>query len=292
MIYHLLYRHGDFREGRKLRLSFGKQKQDVRTCIELTFIIDQTSHVNMKTNYCLDWMNKVHVLLPPFLLVLINISASQVLFEKFNAPNLHPRTFHLSPNQEFEVISKVLCEDLPCPEYSIVQDHPYFIQQRSYRAFTFLKLTTPVTCSFKFTLAEGTKRMKKYVEGSNNRDQIYSTTLPLLIEVEHFNSKSTNPWCVMKYSANFYTPHFWGIMATPTEFFPESKNLPDDLHVYVHTFTGDVSDVLLREIELFRRNLDTLGFCYKKTKFYVAIYEIPHNPSDSRNELWFTKCTK
>ncbi|GFU92871.1 uncharacterized protein TNCV_2080171 [Trichonephila clavipes] len=52
---------------------------------------------------------------------------------------------------------------------------------------------------------------------ANNRDQVYSPTLPLLIEIEHTGSKSTNPWCVMKYSANFYTPHFWGIMATPTE---------------------------------------------------------------------------
>ncbi|GFY55566.1 uncharacterized protein TNIN_82421 [Trichonephila inaurata madagascariensis] len=246
----------------------------------------------MKTNHCLDWMNQGYVLLSQFLLIFINISSSQVLFEEINAANLHPRTFHLSPNQEFEVISKVLCEGLPCPEYSIMQDHPYFIQQRSYRAFTFLRLTTPITCMFKFSVAEGAKRMKKYIEGANNRDQVYSPTLPLLIEIEHTGSKSTNPWCVMKYSANFYTPHFWGIMATPTEIFEEVGSLPDNLQVYVHTFSGDVSDVLLREIELFRRNLDTLGFCYKKKKFYVAIYNIPHNPNDSRNELWFTKCTK
>ncbi|GIY25709.1 uncharacterized protein CDAR_263701 [Caerostris darwini] len=246
----------------------------------------------MEVTRGIDGSKKIHLFLSQFLLTWINLSDSQVLYEEISIPSLHPRTFYLSPNQEFQVISQVLCEGLPCPEYTITHDYPYFIQQRNYRAFTFMKLTSPLSCQIKLTLNEGKKRMSNYIKGANNREQIYSSTLPLLIEVEHTGSKSTNPWCRMSYSANFYTPHFWGIVATPNEIVPEFGDFPDNLRVYVRTFNGKVEDVLLREIELFRRNLDNIGLCYKKTKFYVAIYNIPHNPYDSRNELWFIRCTK
>ncbi|GIY22993.1 uncharacterized protein CEXT_479961 [Caerostris extrusa] len=106
-----------FREGRILRLSLGKQKQGVCT-----------------------WVEKIHLFLSQFLLTWINLSDSQVLYEEISIPSLHPRTFYLSPNQEFQVISQVLCEGLPCPEYTITHDYPYFIQQRNYRAFTFYEI--------------------------------------------------------------------------------------------------------------------------------------------------------
>ncbi|GIY22990.1 hypothetical protein CEXT_479951 [Caerostris extrusa] len=75
--------------------------------------------------------------------------------------------------------------------------------------------------------------------GANNREQMYSSTLPLLIEVEHTGSKSTNPWCRMSYSANFYTPHFWGIVATPNEWQIESKCSPtqEELSTHYHFYT-------------------------------------------------------
>ncbi|CAL1274537.1 unnamed protein product [Larinioides sclopetarius] len=287
-----LYRCGNFREDRILRLSFGKQKQGVRAYIEVIIYYRSTSVSSMKTNRCLDCSKKLYLLISQVCLVIINTSVAQVLFEELNTPKLHPRTFQLSPNQEFQVISQVLCEGLPCPEYTILQDHPYFIQQRSYEAFTVLRLTGPLICKFKYILNEGKKRTLNYIKGSNNREQIYSQTLPLLIEVEHTGSKTTDPWCVMKFSAEFYVPHYWGMIATPKEIYPDFKNFPDNLRVYVHTFNGDVENDLLMEIELFRRNLETLGLCYIKTKFYIAIYNIPHNPDDSRNELWFIKCSK
>lgn len=54
---------------------------------------------------------------------------------------------------------------LPCPEYNIVQDYPYFIQQRSYRTFTLLKLTAAINCRFNDTLQEGGRRMDSYLKG-------------------------------------------------------------------------------------------------------------------------------
>ncbi|GFU92860.1 uncharacterized protein TNCV_2080061 [Trichonephila clavipes] len=108
-----------------------------------------------------------------------------------------------------------------------------------------------------------------------------------------YRSRQNDRLCVMFVLVHIdITPPHNIIKQSINQIFEEVGSLPDNLQVYVHTFSGDVSDVLLREIELFRRNLDTLGFCYKKKKFYVAIYNIPHNPNDSRNELWFTKCTK
>ncbi|KAF8790984.1 hypothetical protein HNY73_005922 [Argiope bruennichi] len=224
----------------------------------------------MKANRCLDFSQKLYLLLSQFCLAFINTSTAQVLFEELNTPKLHPRTFHLSPNQEFQVISQVLCEGLPCPEYTILQDHPYFIQQRSYQAFTFLRLTPPLNCKLKLVLEEGQRRLTNYIKGSNDREQIYSPTLPLLIEVEHTGSKSTNPWCVMTFAAEFYIPHYWGMIAAPKEFYQEFRSFPDKLRVYVHTFNGNVEDDLLMEIELFRRNLESLGLCYIKTKFYIV----------------------
>lgn len=44
----------------------------------------------------------------------------------------------------------------------------------------------------------------------------------------------------------------------------------DNTQIYAHTFDGNLENALLREIELFRRNLDTLGLCYKKMTFYVG----------------------
>ncbi|KAG8202013.1 hypothetical protein JTE90_010384 [Oedothorax gibbosus] len=216
-----------------------------------------------------------------------------IIGKRFNAPSLHPRTFHLSHNQEFEVISKVICAGLPCPEYNIVQDYPYFIQQRSYRSATFLKLTAAMNCHFNQTLEEGGRRMASYLKGNNSREHLYSATLPFLVSMEYSSGiQTSNPWCVMSYSANLYTPHFWGILAAPTQFPQAFERLPEDMQVYVHTFDGAIETVLLREIDLFRRNLDTIGLCYKKIKFYVAIYDVPHNPGDSRNELWFAKCKR
>ncbi|XP_035208860.1 uncharacterized protein LOC118183435 isoform X2 [Stegodyphus dumicola] len=221
-----------------------------------------------------------------------SITVAGISATKLKYSSMRPRTFYLSPNQEFQVISQVLCEGMPCPEFSVVQDHPNFIQQRSYRSSKFLKLTAPRLCSLKSVLEDGIDRAEKYIKGANNREQMYVHTQPLLIEVDqHTSSKSKNPWCRMSYSANLFIPHFWGIIATPTKILAEFQEIPENSQIYVHTFEGNIEKVLLTEIELFRRNLDSLRLCYKKMKFYVAIYDIPHSPSDSRNELWFLKCS-
>ncbi|XP_015922527.1 uncharacterized protein [Parasteatoda tepidariorum] len=229
----------------------------------------------------------------PLFLLMINSIKADVFFEELKVPSLHPRTFYLSPHQEFQVISQVLCEGLPCPEFNIIQDHAYFIQQRSYRTAKFLKLISHRLCDFKAVLDDSMKIMENFTKGANIREQKYSMTLPLLIEVkQHTRENTKNPWCIMSYAANFYTPHYWGLIATPTEVGKEFFEFAENLKIYVHTFDGDAGEVLLREIELFRRNLDTLGICYKKLKFYVAIYNVPHSPGDSRSELWFLKCTR
>lgn len=54
---------------------------------------------------------------------------------------------------------------MPCPEFQVIQDYPYFIQHRSYRESKFLKLTPPRMCSFKGTLEEGLQRLEKYTTG-------------------------------------------------------------------------------------------------------------------------------
>lgn len=226
------------------------------------------------------------------LLLVVRYVSSVILYEELNASVMHPRTFYLTPNQEFLVISKVLCEDIPCPEFRVIHDYPHFIQQRSYRAAKFLRLTTPLQCSFNGVLDDGRKKMEKYIKGANNREEKYRQTLPLLIRVDQVTtSKSKNPWCRMSYSIHFYTPHYWGTMATPQEIILDYQDIEDNLQVYVHTFAGDVENELLKEIELFRRDLDALKLCYKKMTFYIAVYDVPHNPNDSRLELWFLKCT-
>ncbi|XP_054708999.1 uncharacterized protein LOC129218703 [Uloborus diversus] len=225
--------------------------------------------------------------------VIAELVTGDVLYEEVLSPSLHPRTFYLSPGQEYQMISQILCEGSPCPEFSVIQDYAYFIQRRSYREAKFLRLTTSRTCDFKLIMDDGLNRLHNFIQGANNRQQNYTITLPLLIEVDqHLSSKSKNPWCLMSYRINFFIPHYWGSMATPTEMLPEFFEIPENFQVYVHTFNGEIDQVLFREIEFFRRNLDTLTICYKKMKFYIAIYDIPHSPADSRNEMWFIKCTE
>ncbi|XP_076365096.1 uncharacterized protein LOC143254184 [Tachypleus tridentatus] len=212
-----------------------------------------------------------------------------LVFESPLENQLHPRTFFLTHSQERQIINTVLCNGQDCPEYSVINDYAYFIQERKYRKATFLASDHRIPCDLNATIAASKTALEKYRNGYNVQERRIHPVAPLLVQIDMFSTVQTSIQnCRMGFTVKMYIPQFLGIPPPPLTTSLNFVTVREGFTVFVHTYTGPHEPRLFVELNNFRKALQSLNLCYKTIRFYLAIYEVTGN--DQRNEIWLERC--
>ncbi|XP_013778847.1 uncharacterized protein LOC106463369 [Limulus polyphemus] len=213
------------------------------------------------------------------------------LFESPLENQLQPRTFFLTHSQERKIISSVFCDGRDCPEFSVIKDYAYFIQERKYREATFLASDNRILCDLNATVAAAKVTLEKYRNGDNVQERRIYPVAPLLVQIDLFSSiQTSNRSCGMGFTVKMYIPPYLGIPPPPLTTSLNFVTLREGFTVFVHTYAGPHEARLFLELNDFQNALKYLHLCYKSIRFYLAIYEVTGNENDQRNEIWLERC--